>query len=600
MKRTDLKLGYSCNNNCRFCIIGDRRYGVRDKSINQIKRELAHFKNTGTEKILLTGGEPTIRNDILKIISYAKELDFKKIHVESNGRLFSYSNFVDKVIEAGATDFSISLHADTAELYSYITNTNEVSFEQAVEGIKNLSKKTSNLCVNTTIMKPNYERLAKIVSLINQLGVMSINFPYVNPYGRAWQNKQDIVPKLSDVEPFLIEAITLAKNNKMNVTTEMMPFCFLQNHISIAAEYHPRDIQIAAPDYFESDFVKSQTSGKVKGNQCLLCKYADTCAGVMGGYARIFGTSELKPFYDENKISRYLTKKLQNFNIRKLKHQHNIVFDAVSSDSKSFIIKFYKHPSPNLVGRMQFFSNSFKNNRLYFFPNFEIFNDGDINFSVMDKVEGVLLSDLWPSLNDEGKIHFVREMAQILAKLHSYTLHPPENTFHEGLKQQNFKAYLTDRVNNLIQRLKVKKILTEESGEKILNHLNKHVSLIPNHVELSLVHCEFRPEHLIVNKNKISSLIDVETMNIGFKELDVNQAELYLEPEFREVFISEYRKQGYLRGEYEKIRTVYLLLKLLDHSAINQDFNRKFDTNSLLEGLIDKGDEGIFKVMFAQ
>ena len=61
--RIDLKLGYTCNNNCMFCInpMSERKM---NKTFQEIKKELDDYIKSDIDVFNITGGEPFIRQDI--------------------------------------------------------------------------------------------------------------------------------------------------------------------------------------------------------------------------------------------------------------------------------------------------------------------------------------------------------------------------------------------------------------------------------------------------------------------------------------------------------------------------------------------------------
>lgn len=293
-KRQDLKLGYACNNNCLFCILGDkRRFAAR--STREIEKEIIKAHDSGVEKLLLTGGEPTIRKDILRIVSFANSLGFKTIYIESNGRLFAYRKFAEDIIKKGANAFSISVPAPNRYIFAKQSRTSEGAFDQVLRGLKNLSDLNQEIEINCTITKLNYKYLSGIVRLLFKFKIKSINFPFVNPDGNAWKYKKIIVSSLSEVKPHLKKAIDLAQKNGIYVTTEMIPFCFVPGNEKCVMEQYKKNMTINAPDYFDEDFDRTRLSSRVKGKQCKECKYNSMCEGVTENYAKIYGVSELKP-----------------------------------------------------------------------------------------------------------------------------------------------------------------------------------------------------------------------------------------------------------------------------------------------------------------
>ncbi|MBU0579816.1 MAG: radical SAM protein, partial [Candidatus Margulisbacteria bacterium] len=84
MKRADIKIGYLCNNHCLFCVQGKNRELYGNKSCAEIKKAINLARKT-CQDLVFTGGEATLRNDFLELVSYAKKLGFRYICVITNG-----------------------------------------------------------------------------------------------------------------------------------------------------------------------------------------------------------------------------------------------------------------------------------------------------------------------------------------------------------------------------------------------------------------------------------------------------------------------------------------------------------------------------------
>jgi len=102
MATVDIKLGYTCNNNCRHCVIADQRehaldmIGKEDLSTEEFKREILKSRKRGFTSIIFTGGEPTIRKDFLELLDYASFIGFR-VNIQTNGRMLYYPEFAEKV-----------------------------------------------------------------------------------------------------------------------------------------------------------------------------------------------------------------------------------------------------------------------------------------------------------------------------------------------------------------------------------------------------------------------------------------------------------------------------------------------------------------------
>ncbi|MCD6230252.1 MAG: radical SAM protein [Candidatus Diapherotrites archaeon] len=299
MKRIDVKTGYTCNNNCLFCAVAGHKH-VEDLSTLKIKEKITHAKNSKADILLLTGGEPTIRHDIFELIEFASLAKFNDIAIESNGRMFSYDWFADKAMSCGAYTFLISFHAPNPLLGDYLANA-KGSYNQTLNGLKNLTDLGVKICVNSVIVKPNYKLLEQTAEILINLNISKIHFPFVDPTGNAFKYREEIVPRLSEIAPYLHKAFDLCKERGVKATTEKIPFCYLAGYEESIGEQNMPETEIWAPDYTTPDFNRSRTTeGKSKGPQCTSCAFFHKCEGVMNNYSNLVGYGELKPVNKNN------------------------------------------------------------------------------------------------------------------------------------------------------------------------------------------------------------------------------------------------------------------------------------------------------------
>ena len=294
MKRADLKVGFSCNNHCFFCVQGKKREQYPDKTTAQIKKEMrSAIKDC--QGIVLTGGEPTIRKDIFELAGYAKKLGFKVIQIQSNGRMFAYRSFCEKIIKAGANEFSPALHGHIAPLHEYLTGA-PGSFAQVVGGIKNLKALGQTVITNTVITKSNYRHLPQIAKLLVSLGVDQYQFAFVHPLGSAAKNLNSIVPRMRLIEPFVKKGLDVGIKAGKTVMTEAIPYCFMSGYEDYVAERIIPDSKIYDYKKVIEDFTEARRNeGKSKDSQCLKCRYDKICEGPWREYPQNFGWSEFKP-----------------------------------------------------------------------------------------------------------------------------------------------------------------------------------------------------------------------------------------------------------------------------------------------------------------
>ncbi len=298
-KRVDVKANFSCNNKCIFCVQGNKRYIYDDKDTEEMKEILKEAKENGHEAVVFTGGEITIREDLPKLVSYAKRLGFKKIQMQTNGRRFAYKNYCKTLIKSGANEFGLALHGATAKIHDKLTRA-EGSFKQTTAGIKNLTSMGQWVNVNCVITKPGYKSFPELADLLISLGVSQYQFAFIH-INRIIKDDPEliekVVPRKSDVMPYIKKGLEKGIDAGVRVMTEAIPFCFMKGYEEYIAEFG----KIPDGTVYDADFnIENyanyrKTKGKEKAEKCKNCKYFAVCEGPWKEYPEIFGWDEFKP-----------------------------------------------------------------------------------------------------------------------------------------------------------------------------------------------------------------------------------------------------------------------------------------------------------------
>jgi MoaA/NifB/PqqE/SkfB family radical SAM enzyme len=293
-KRLDLKLGFSCNNNCLSCPQAHNR-ALGDNTLENIKKSLDLGISQGADEVVLTGGEPTIRSDILEIVRYARSVGYDDIQLQTNGRMLYYMPFAKKLVAAGITEFSPALHGHTAGIHDYITSF-KGAFDQVVQGIKNLKSLGQYVITNSVITKINYKHLKDLGQLLIDLDVDQFQLAFIHPVGNAWKNSGFLVPRKSDVKCNVHETIDLAVKNRKSIMVEAYPFCFMGGYERYCSElYMPPSDMIDSKIVVKNFDEMRKTSGKVKFRKCKRCRFERVCEGPWKEYVEIYGSSEFVP-----------------------------------------------------------------------------------------------------------------------------------------------------------------------------------------------------------------------------------------------------------------------------------------------------------------
>jgi len=292
IKRADIKVGYSCNNRCKFCVQGEKRETWKSLTTEEIKNILRKARRTANG-IVFTGGECSIRNDFFEILAYAKKLGFERIQAQTNGRMFAYKEFSKNAVNAGMNEFGVSIHGHTYKLHNYLTSSE--SFYQTIKGIKNINDLNVEIYANTVITKSNYRHLPDIARLLVSLKVYQFQLAFPHAMGSAYENFDSIVPRMELIIPYVKKALNIGIEAKVGVMTEAIPYCLMNGYEKYIAERIIPSTEIYELDeVINFDEIRPNLA-KIKSKNCKKCKYYNVCEGTWREYIYKYGFSEFKP-----------------------------------------------------------------------------------------------------------------------------------------------------------------------------------------------------------------------------------------------------------------------------------------------------------------
>lgn len=125
-----------CNFRCTYCLPDGYRPGhVTNNgflSVDEVRRVTRAFAGMGTEKVRLTGGEPSLRRDFSEIIAAVRENPaIRQIAVTTNG--YRLARDVAQWRDAGLTALNVSV--DSLDARQFYAITGQDKFRQVMEGI---------------------------------------------------------------------------------------------------------------------------------------------------------------------------------------------------------------------------------------------------------------------------------------------------------------------------------------------------------------------------------------------------------------------------------------------------------------------------------
>ncbi|MCJ7770959.1 radical SAM protein, partial [Candidatus Bathyarchaeota archaeon] len=117
--RMDLALTYRCNNNCVHCYAGGPRE-TKELSTTEWLNVIDKIYELGIPHVVFTGGEPTLREDVPKLIAHAQEVGLVSGLI-TNGTLLKDKAFFNSLVDAGLDHVQITLESYNPKIHDKIT-----------------------------------------------------------------------------------------------------------------------------------------------------------------------------------------------------------------------------------------------------------------------------------------------------------------------------------------------------------------------------------------------------------------------------------------------------------------------------------------------
>lgn len=286
-------LGYSCNNDCLFCATGGNH--KPDLATREVRDFMEQHLSYG-ETVQLTGGEPTIRSDIIDILSFAHHSFGAPIAMLTNARRFCDREFAHEMADSGLSDVCASLYSHKRSLHDSLT-CRKGSFAETVAGIKNLESLGVRVQVRTLITRPTFTDMPYMVDFIaSQFKNVQISISAMDVVENAYRNRSTMVVRLSEAAPYVEESIEVTWNYGIRISVIDFPMCLLRPHYRTAVV--PRNRMHSSVKYRSPrtvQFNRDQACTVGSHDKCVSCFLRDTCPGTWQSYISIYGDSELRP-----------------------------------------------------------------------------------------------------------------------------------------------------------------------------------------------------------------------------------------------------------------------------------------------------------------
>lgn len=288
MALLDVILGYDCNVACDYCTI-DAPMRRRALAAPAVVRALREGRAAGFDAVSFTGGEPTIRGDLVGLVGAARTLGFRDVKVQSNGLMLAHAENLDRLIAAGLTRLHLSIHTHEPAAYERLVR-REGTFELMRRALELAVTRPLTVVADAIIKDDTWQKLPDAIDWLADLGVREVHLWYVSLTDGNRDNVTSL-PRMTDVMPTLYEALRRGKARGMEVRSLHVPRCLLGPFVAHAWDPGADRVRVVSPDA-TFDLKDSRLAGHVHVAACEGCVFRAQCPGVRPDYVARFGEAE--------------------------------------------------------------------------------------------------------------------------------------------------------------------------------------------------------------------------------------------------------------------------------------------------------------------
>ena len=309
------KITSRCNDNCDFCI--ERKFMKKkraDLSFEEIKKNFEYLNNEfKLDYVVITGGEPTLHPDFLKIIDYfhKRNIEFRVI---TNLLKFGDEKFFQKILPYFLPAQKVNLALRENKIIGSI---NDLPVDKLaagrIEGLKNLLRCKISLMLTVVVYNGNVGYLRELVQYLydlfrknnyNKPINIELRLIYIEGTLKSLL-KKSLPTDFKKVKKSVQGAIKAANALGITITLWNFPLCYLNKpprflDKSIEMRRNRKLLKINKDFQLRRARVRDFEEYFKKSRCCFHCAYNSYCSGIDNVYIKRYGFPQLKPISRSN------------------------------------------------------------------------------------------------------------------------------------------------------------------------------------------------------------------------------------------------------------------------------------------------------------
>lgn len=285
-KRHWVRLTRLCNQRCTFCLDAWNHNGTYVDT-RQLFQYIELGKTLGSERLILSGGEPTIHPDYVKFIRHGRKVGYDWIQTVTNGMMFAYPEFTRKCLQAGLDEVTMSVHGHTARIQDRLCGV-KGAFDKAIQGIRNikaLSGGRTVINIDIVVNKQNIKTLRETIDFFRAMDIHEFDLLYMVPFGRGFaEYRKQLYFNLDDHHDDLQRALEPSREPGVFIWTNRLPAEHLEGFEDLIQAPHKLHSEVQGGLHNFEGFMKMGVPPDCHGERCDFCFLKGLCHDHMFDY----------------------------------------------------------------------------------------------------------------------------------------------------------------------------------------------------------------------------------------------------------------------------------------------------------------------------
>lgn len=279
-----VELTYNCNLRCRHCYKTEDVIEAKSSPVYLEKEVvfsvLDEIENLDVIEVYLTGGEVFLHPDIIEIIEYASNKNFRLI-ILSNGNVLEKDDIINKIKELEIYDIRISIYGNSKS-HDEMTRV-KGSFEKSINALKKIKQAMGIGTAVYVVTKENYKDCTELVKFFKDEKINYSLNTHLTPtsYGELFPldfrvTKEQYECLHKDYEMPLVGTSCSAGLSRFRITPfgDVNP-CELIRNVTFG-NVHGKSIQKIIESDERKQFIK-EFSSMAEQHNCNACKMQNYC-----------------------------------------------------------------------------------------------------------------------------------------------------------------------------------------------------------------------------------------------------------------------------------------------------------------------------------